>query len=51
MRASPLFEERLVHLANNRRVAGRRADLRDARAHQPTTQYTDGLDLHLVLNG
>ncbi len=48
MRAEPFVQERLIDLAHDRLVARRRAHLRDAGAHQPAAQHTDGLDLHLA---
>ena len=46
----PLVERDVVHLADDRLVAGRGAHLRDAGPHQPATQHTDGLDFHDLLN-
>ena len=44
MRPRPLSQQRLVHLADDRLVAGGRAHLRDARAHQAAAEHADGLD-------
>src|SRR3954464_9813763 len=41
--AEALFKQRFVHFADDRGVAGRRADLRDARPHQPATQHSNRL--------
>ncbi len=49
MRAEPLVEHTLLHLADDRLVAGRGADLRDAGAHQAAAEHSDGLNSVIVL--